>query len=146
MRDFNKPLRKAVYELLNGNLSYNGNVPVYDQKAKKGEEPKNLVLISTISSNDSPTTFSSWGRDMDIVIDIVTLTNDSASTNIADAIAGQILALWMPTVTTNGLTQANFEYLNCRLSTDRYLDAMLTQTSFKVRRLLTFSITVNQIS
>lgn len=146
MRDFNKPLRKAMYELLNGNLTYGSAiVPVYDQKVKKGEDNINYVIVAGISSNDN-STFHNWSRNMSIILDVITKTADTSNTNTADNITGQILALLMPTITNNGLVQANFQYINCQLDTDRYLDLQLNPTTVMVRRLLTFSLTANQTS
>ncbi|MBA3830207.1 MAG: hypothetical protein H0X33_14805 [Taibaiella sp.] len=98
-----------------------------------------------MSSTDQ-STFASWTRDIQFVLDIVTKTSDAVTRNISDTIAGQILALMMPTITSNGLSQANFQYIDCQLASDRYLDLQLTQTQAMVRRLLTFSITANQTS
>lgn len=146
MRDFNKPLRKAVYELLNTHLTYGtDNVPVFDEKVKKSQDVSNYVIIGNISSRDD-SSFHTWTRQMEFILDVVTKTGDTVSRNIADSISGQILALMMPTITGNGLSQTNFQYINCQLATDRYLDLQLTPTMAMVRRLLTFSITVNQTS
>lgn len=146
MRDFNKPLRKAIVTLLNNNLTYNSaNVPVFDQKVKKGADNTFYVVIANISSNNT-STIHQWGRNMLFVLDIVTKTADTVSTSIADGIAEQILQLMMPDLTSNGLSQTNFQYINCQLDSDRYLDMQLNPTTAMVRRLLTFSITANQTS
>lgn len=146
MKDFNQPLRKAFYDLLNNQLSYNSApVKVFDQKVKKSQDSDIYVIIASISSTNS-STFHSWSRDMQATLDIVTKTGDTVSTKIVDNIAGQIFALTMPTVVDNGLNglNANFQYINLQLQTDRYLDMQLSQTVTIVRRLLTFSLTATQ--
>lgn len=146
MRDFNQPLRKAIYTLLNNQLTYGGNpVPVFDEKVKKGQDNQFYVVIGNISSTDN-STFANWSRNVQFVLDIITKTSDTVTRKIADNIAEQILILMMPTIVDNGLSQTNFQYINCQLDSDRYLDMQLNPTTAQVRRLLTFSITANQTS
>ncbi len=144
MRDFNKPLRKALVDLLDNQLTYDSvNIPVYDKKVKKGADNNNYVVIGTISSTDGGT-LHTWTRQMNVILEVTTKMADAVSTNIADNISEQIFTLIMPAVGLNSLVQAHFQYLNLSLETDRYLDFQLTPTMSMVRRLLTFSITVNQ--
>lgn len=146
MRDFNQPLRTALYQLLNGQLTYEAtDVPVFDGKVKKGSDNNYYVLIGNTSSIDN-STFGNWSRKMQTIVDIVTKTTDTATTDIADNIAGQVLALLMPDPSSNGLSQGNFQYLNVFLVADRYLELQLNPTTIMLRRLLTISITANQIS
>ncbi len=146
MKDFNQPLRKAIYELLNGQLSFETvEVPVFDGKVKKGQDSNYYVLIGNTSSVDN-STFNGWSRTMTAIVDIVTKTTDTVTTDIADTIAGQILEMIMPTPQSNGLVQADFQYVNVNLSNDRYLELQLNPTTIMLRRLLTFSIIVNQTS
>lgn len=146
MREFNQPLRKAIYELLNGQLTFDSAiVPVFDGKVKQGESSNSYVLIGNTSSVDN-STFSGWSRRMSTVVDIVTKMTDTSSTDIADSIAAQILELMMPTIGGNGLVQANFQYVNVSLNTDRYLELQQNPTTIMLRRLLTFLTIVNQTS
>ena len=86
--------------MLNGNLSINSaNVPVFDQKVKKGQDNQFYIMISNISSNNNDTLSPyGWSREMSVVIDVITKMIDSANTEYADNISEQILQLWMPTI------------------------------------------------
>lgn len=144
MLDFNHPLRKSWYELLNGQLTYDGSpVPVFDEKVKKGQDNQHYVIVGNISSSSNDK-FPGWSRKLSVILDIVTKTTDAVTKNIADDIAGQIFALAMPSITIMGLTApSGFNYVNLFLDSDRYLDLQIG-TSAIVRRILTFSITANQ--
>ena len=145
MKDINQPIRKAFYEALNGNLSYNGvNVPVSDEALKSTDENKSYyVLLSTQSSRDASTKTSD-DREATIVLDIVTKTQ-RVTKSICDNIAEQILDHIYTAPHVHTLTApANWQFLLLRLSDDRHLTLSVPDSVSVVRRLLTFSLRVVQ--
>ena len=145
-KDFNQPLRKAIFEALNHQIQYEASeVPVHDQKQRKGYDNTNYVIIGNITSSDNRT-FQGWSRIMSFDLDIVTKTTNAISSLIADTIAGQIFEILMPDIGLVGVVvPTGFNYINLRLDSDRYIDFELTDTSSLLRRILGFNIQVDQI-
>lgn len=143
MKDINKPIRLAFFDLLNGNLNYDGeNVPVSDEKLN---ETANYYVLLTNQSSTPDETKQSFDREASITIDIVTKTPDSVTKDIADDIAHQILTLLRPTPNTHALpTPATWQFLNLRLTDDRYLPFSIGQTDSVMRRIMQFSFRVVQ--
>jgi hypothetical protein len=144
MQDINKPVRDSFYTLLNSNLSYDStNVPVSDEILKQGENANNYVLLKNQIwvPDQTKTTFDGIAS---IVLDIVDKSGDTITHDRVDIIAGQILTLLFPTPSTHSLpTPPNWQFLAVIKTDDRYLTT-LSQTSWVVRRLMTFSLRVVQ--
>jgi len=145
MIDVKYPLRKSYYELLNGSLLYNGvGVPISDDLKKLQDAGTNLyVLITNQSGNDSGT-MQSFDTDEDVVLDIV-YKAARANKQVVDNVAGQILALVLPSPGIAGLIAQTGIQVNCvRVTDDRNLDLTLAQASTMVRRRITFRQHVRQ--
>lgn len=145
MIDFHHSVRKSFFEALNGELTYDGSpVPVHDKKQRKDSDNNYYVVLSNINSNFKDN-FTRFTRDVSIVIDVITKTQNSVASAVADDIAGQILYIVIPSTTATGLTApATLQYLNLRLSSDNSLDLTLNPSVTVVRRLLTFNLDVVQ--
>lgn len=137
----------AYYQLLNGNLLYNGaGVPVSDDLRKLQDSGSSVyVLLSNQDGVDS-STMQSWDSDESIVLDIVFKAGARANKQVIDNVAGQILALLFPTPTSAAaLPRQTGVQINCvRLDTDRYITLTLGQAGTIVRRLLTLKQHVRQ--
>lgn len=146
-KDFNKPLRTSIFTTLDGNLTYPAGqtaVEVHDLKAKKANNNTNYVLISGMSSNNT-STFSGYMREMNFELTVVVKNKGSVTRDIADEIAGQILALLITDQQQTGFADtADFGYNNIQLNTDRYLEIDLADDWIITQRIMGFSITMNQ--
>jgi hypothetical protein len=145
MIDVHKKVRKAYYEALNGQLTYDGSpVSVWDEKAEA--TTNNIyVLLSTQTATDT-STFSSFDTQTTILIDIVSKSQDRVSKDVLDEVAQQILTIILPTVTTNGLpAQSGVQILNVRKESDNYLPVQLSATGSIIRRLIRFSQRVHEL-
>ncbi len=104
MRDTQKPLRHAVYNLLNGAITYDGNtIPVFDEKKKATSNANLFILLSTQQETDDNTS-DAFITDSSIDIEINHTTEFEVSKDAIDDVANQILSLILPTPTTDGLT------------------------------------------
>ena len=143
MKDINKPVRLAFWNLLNGNLEYEGNnVPVSDEILT---EDANYYVLLTNQTSTPDETKTSFDAEATMTVDIITKTYQSVTKDIADDIADQILTLLRPTPNTHALpTPANWQFLNLRKTGDQYLSLNVTPTSSIIRRVMTFSFRVVQ--
>lgn len=143
MKDINKPIRLAFWNLLNGNLDYEGvNVPVTDELLNTNSNYYVLLTNQTATPDETKTSFDA---EATMTIDIVTKTGKSVTKDIADDIANQILTLLRPSPALHGLIPPpDWQFLNLRKSDDRYMPASITGTSSIVRRIMQFSFRVVQ--
>lgn len=146
MIDVKQPLRTAYYQLLNGNLLYNGvGVPVSDDLKKLQDTGANAYVLLSNQDGVDAGTFQSWDSDENITLDIVFKATARANKQVVDNIAGQILTLLFPTPGHAALPRQAGVQINCvRLSADRYLTLTLGQAQTMVRRLLTLKQHVRQ--
>ena len=142
MRDTLYPLRKAFYEALNGQLTYNSvDVPVYDEIAPNNA-PSSFVIISTGTTVDNDT-LTSFQSENTLLIDIVSKTGVSVSKDVVDNIANQVFLILKPSPNTNGLIpQAGFTFSQPKVASDNHLSLVANETT--TRRLIRFSIKINQ--
>lgn len=119
MRDTQQILRMAVFNLLNGNLSYNSeNVPVYDEKRKSGDTDTIFVILGTQQETDDNTS-DAFITDSSIDIEIQHRTDFEISKDAIDHISNQILELILPTPQSDGFSVQNLFQILCvrRIST-----------------------------
>jgi len=146
MKDTNRPVRKAFYQLLNKQLVIEGSpVPVSDKQTKKLSDNNFYVILSSQTSTPDNTKTSN-DVQATITLDIITKFENSVTSDIADDIANQIFILLFPftdRIHRNALpVQSGFQFLNLRISNDTYLNLQLTPTQHALRRILTFSLRV----
>lgn len=147
MIDVSQPVRKAYYELLNGNLLYNGiGVPVSDDLKKLQDSGSSVYVLLSNQDGVNSDTMQSWDSDESIVLDIVFKAATRSNKAVVDNVAGQIFALLLPSPTAAAAlpVQTGIQ-INCvRLDSSRYLTSSLGQANTLVRRLLTFKQHVRQ--
>jgi hypothetical protein len=143
MKDINQPVRKAFYARLNGQLSYDGsNVPVCDETLIESISNNNYVILGS-QSDTGDSTKSSNDRHANITLDIVTKQGQSATKDIADNIADQILTLLFTTPHVHTLpVQSGFQFLNLTLQSSNDIRLSLLPAQNVYRRILTFSLRV----
>lgn len=145
MKDTNRPVRKAFFQLLNKALTFEGAiVPVSDKQTKSYDDNNFYVILDNQTSTPDDTK-TSYDEEVTITLDIVTKTDYSATSDIADNIADQIFSLLFPSSIPhlhNLPNQPGFQFINLRKSSDRYLPLQISQTQFSLRRILQFSLRV----
>lgn len=143
MIDVKRPLRKAYYELLNGNLTSGGNaVPVGDDVV---EDTADVYVILAAQSGSDNSTFQSFDSIETIDLDIVYKGGAFVNKGVVDNVANQILQLVVPSPQVNALPAQIGVQVNCvELTGDRYLDFGLNNSDSVVRRILTYTQKVRQ--
>jgi hypothetical protein len=112
MRDTQKILRHAVFQTLNGNVTYNGsNIPVYDEKRLLGDQDNLFIILgSQRESDDSPDEYFITNSSIDI--EIQHRTEFEVSKDAIDDVSDQVLQIIMPTPYTNGFPVQNLFQIN----------------------------------
>lgn len=143
MIDVKHPLRKAYFDLLDGQLSYNGaSVPVGDDVID-GDPDVYVILASQTGGDNS--SFQTFDSEETIDLDIVHKGGSFVNKNVVDNVAGQIFSLVRPSPTSIGLPPQPGVQVNCvRVTGDRYLDLMLNSADSVMRRIVTFTQKVRQ--
>lgn len=145
MIDVKLGVRKAYYDLLSAALIYNSNlVPVVDDAKNLGDASNPYVLLSNQAGADA-STFATFDSIETIVLDIVFKAGSRVNKGVVDTVAGQILALILPSPGHNGLTPIPGLWIDCTiLESDRYMTMALNSSNSVIRRLLTFRQHVRQ--
>jgi len=108
MKDTMKPARKAFYDLLNNNLSYNSElVPVYDKKRKVQDLNTFFVLFGVQQETPDPVD-GAWITDCTIDLEIIYRSHHEVSQDPVDDVSDQIYELLEPYAGENGLPAQPF--------------------------------------
>jgi hypothetical protein len=95
-------IRKAYFDLLDGNIEYMGNpINIYDELHDEGDEEMYVILSTQDDSDD--TNKAQFVSDHTITIDVVTKFLTGARKFPSENIAEQIMGLVLPTPVTTGL-------------------------------------------
>lgn len=142
MKDTHYLLRKSFIETLTGEIVIDGEeIEVLDEQA--GSSNIYVVLSSQNATENS--TFSHFGSNAFIMVEIVHKQDSSTTKKIVDDIAEQILQLVKPTPSTNGLVaQSGVQFLNVQVYGDRHVPFNLNDAETIVRRLLRFSLQIHE--
>lgn len=147
MRDTQKILRMAVYQVLNGNLSYDGNnVPVFDEKRKLSSTDNLFVILGTQRETDDNTD-DAFITDSSIDIEIQHRTEFEVSKDAIDDVSNQILQIILPTPQTSGFPVQNlFQIQLVRRSSTISRNFSLTDSQSVVAKIITITCKIVQQS
>lgn len=140
-------LLMAVYNVLNGALSFNGiPVPVYDEKKREGQSANLYVVFGDQTEEDDiqPSDAFASTTTLEIIIWQKT-TYEVSKTGISD-VAGQILELLIPSPYGNdGLPAQNlFQILNVRRISSRTINYSLSDSQTIIGRIITIQAHIIQ--
>lgn len=121
MKNVMLPLANSWFELLNGNLSYDGQeVKVYLEDADN-DDAYHYVLIRTESESDDSNK-TSFVTNPIIIIDIVTVHSISVRRSVADNIDNQIRQLVFPNRKSNLPALSGLQITNVIPQSSNYLN------------------------
>lgn len=142
MKDTKKILRQAVFDALDGNVTYDGNpIPVYDEK--NDNEPIYILLSNQQEFDDN--TSDAFITRSTLDYEVVEQTGYSVSKDAIDDINDQILTIIFPTPSTTGLTMpTGFQFLNLRRESSRSLAFEISATESIIRNITTITATIVQ--
>lgn len=141
-------LNLAVFNALNGNLSWDGdNVPVYDEKRRVNATDNIYVVLSTQQESDAPQTSDAFITLSTIDIEILHKTDYEVSKTVVNNISNQILNIIFPTPQTNGMpVQDHFQILNVRRERAITRQFALTDSQSILAKIITISCHIVQQS
>lgn len=144
MKDPHKIFRTAVKQALDGQLTYDSSpVRVFDKKVED-ESATTYVLLS--SQTASPIdNFSKFYNNATLLLQVVTKSDWSVSTNILDDIGEQITEILQPSVPVNGLAAQSGFSINClKIETSDEDDVQRSNSKYVIRKFIRLSAKIYQ--
>jgi hypothetical protein len=142
MKDTQKPLRMAMFNLLSGAIAYDGNtVGVYDEMNDNDDV---YILLSTQQETFDETSDTFITRST-INLEVVAKTGTTVSKDVLDDISDDIYTLLRPTTSTTGLVNpSGFQIHNVfrESATTQVLQVSPTQSI--LRKLITIVVTITE--
>jgi len=134
----------AVYNRINGNLTYNSaNVPVYDEKKKVGHTAKIYIILSTQQETPTESNDCTWITLSTIDIEVIARTEFEVSKDMIDDIADDIQDLLLPTKFTEGYSvPSGFEFANPRFTNTITQTLQISETESILRKILKFEVQI----
>lgn len=141
-----KIFRKAIHQVLNGNVTYNSSVvKVYDEKVFTGETPNIYILYGTQREQDATEQDCTWMTRASIDILIVSKTMSETSKDALDDISNSILDLLLNLPGSDNLAaQSGFQitYLKRDSSVSGVMQISPTETV--LQKIITLTATIIQ--
>jgi hypothetical protein len=139
-------IRKGLYALLNGNVSYDSVVvPVYEGEGVYDGSVRYQVLVKDDNYTDRKTKSSLFGR-VSVNMEIVTEETGTSSSKAADAILNEVFELLLPNVNGTALSATGFQITSVRKNIRPIIREYSGQGKNIVRRLVEINFLINQIN
>jgi len=119
MLDEGSAIRKSYADALEGNITYNAAViPVVDDKVKMDTKPDLYVRVTSQSATPK-NGLHYWANDVDVVLDIINVRENTGNRKWVESIANQIKTIVLPTRNTYGITiAAPFKLIQVKVIAD----------------------------
>jgi hypothetical protein len=145
LRDTGKIFRKAIYDALNGKITYSGsNVPIYDEKKKAGDGTGLYVLFST-EQQTPDNTFDTFMTESTLDLEICHKTDLEVSKDVQDDVANVILEILFPTPVTVGITDpSGFQIQNFSFAGSITRAFMISPSESILRKFIKLKATIVQ--
>lgn len=140
-------LLKAVYSLLSGQLTYDGQpVPVYDKKRRVNMPATGLfVVLAGQRETDEPQTSDAFITLAEIDIELWHITEYEVSSDPINDVSNQLLQRLTPSPETDGFPVQNlFLIQNVRRVSASLEDFSIGQTDTLLRKNITISATITE--
>lgn len=146
MRDAQYPLRRAIDQVLTGNVLINGQpINFYDEKKKAGNNEALYCIYGTQQSTPEQAMDSAWITRENIDIEIIQKTQFEVSKDLVDEISNQLYTLLMPQKISSALTNPHLmqvQYFDLQQAITRSLQ--VSDTESIVQKIVTFTCLVVQ--
>lgn len=142
-----KILRGAVYNALNGQVSYNGqDVPVYDKKRRVNSPRGNLfIILGSQRESDDPQTSDAFITDSQLDIEVWQTTEFEVSEDPIDDVSDHVLQIIIPEPWSNGLgVQDHWQIQNVRRVSAVVNYEGVTQTETVIVKTITIAAQIVQ--
>lgn len=141
MKDTMKPLRKAIFDCLSGNVSYASSVvPVMDEKVYSGIRPKVYILLSTQREQDITDQDCYWQANSSIDIVIITKSASEVSKDAVDDISQRIYDLLLTLPGSDLLAVQNgFQIVNLKRQSAASGNVQISPTESELQKVMTLT-------
>lgn len=149
MKDTMKPLRKGVWDTLDGSVVYNGDVVKgYDEKVYTGDRPNLYYILSNQQESPGPGE-SDCGTAVNssINIEIISRTPSEVSKDAMDDVSDIIYELLEPSYQTPGFSLGNgLQILTISRESAATQSATISDTQSILRKIIKFNSVITQIN
>lgn len=148
MKNTQKPFRLAIWNALDGNLSYNSiPVPVTDEKKLQSDQSKIYVIFGRQTETPTERNDSTWITQSTIDLLIISKTFSETSKDIVNDLSDDILQLLLTTPQINGFTDPlGFQVQNIELAFSETGTMRMNSTDIMLTQLLTITAQIVQQS
>lgn len=138
MIDVGQKLRKAYFDLLDGNITYGGKtVPVVDEKLEMNINDTELYVIFTSQNEVNVNTKSNWIREVEMAIRVVNYRQSTNTKEAVENVSSQILNILFPTKNTNSVSlDSPLKLSMAVLMNSEYNPVVQTENGFFVSKVL----------
>lgn len=136
-----KPFRKAIYDCINGNITYSGSiVKIYDEKVFQGEQPNVYILLSTQREQDATDQECGWQTKSSIDILIISKTGSEVSKDAVDDISNSMLQLLLNLPGDDNLSvQTGFQILEVKRESAASGQVQISPTQSELQKITTIT-------
>lgn len=144
MKDTCKPMRKALFTCINGNITYAGNVvKLYDGKVFTGEAPNLYMYFGTQQEQDITEQDCAWQTKNRTEIVIVSKTGSEVSKDSIDDISQRIYDLVLTLPGNNLLAVQNgFQILELRRESAVIGNVQISPTQSELQKVLSLTASI----
>lgn len=144
MKDTQRILRKAINDLLAGNITYNSiPVPIYDEKIRDKQSPNLYIIFGTQQETDQNTD-TSFTTISTIDLEITHKTEYEVSKDAIDEVSDQVLEILLPTPDGPGWDYNGFLIQNITRTSTISRNFSLTDSQSIIAKIITITATITQ--
>lgn len=146
MKGIDKPYRLAIYNALNGNISYNGaNIPFYDELKSGVDSGVQLFALFSTQQTNLDQNFDAFIHNCSIDIEIVTKFAASVTKDVLDDIEEAITTILFPDPHTFGIVQpAGLQIQSAYVSQTITITTAISPTESILRKIIKISSIITQ--
>ena len=141
-----KPFRKAIFDVLNGTVSYSGSVvPIYDKKVHSGSQPTVYMYFGSQSETDATEQDCSYQYNSQLNLIIVAKNGSEVSQDTIDDIGDTVLQLLINAPGDDNLSQQpGFSIYELKLGSAAAGEVQISPTQSELQKILSLTAIIIQ--
>jgi hypothetical protein len=136
-----KPFRKAIFDVLNGNVSYASSVvPLYDKKVRTGETPQIYMYFGSQSELYATDQDCAWQTKSTLNLVFVAKSGSEVSQDVLDDISDSALTLLINLPGHDNLgAQNGFQILEVRMESAAAGEVQISPTETELQKVVSLT-------
>lgn len=141
MKSTMKPFRKAVKDVLSGNITYAGSiVPVYDAKVWTSAQPAIYILLATQREQDVTDQDCAWNHRSSIDLQFIAKSDSEVSKDVIDDISDRALELLLSSPGVSNLAvQTGFQILEVKMESAVIGEVQISPTQSELQKIVSLT-------